>query len=66
MKRIKIEDKDLKKLMSKLDFVCNVTTKHCLVFTNSLHTIRVSKTTSDKARRLLNIKSELKRLNYAV
>ena len=63
---IKIDDKDLKKLMNSLGFVCNGTTKHCLVFTNPKHRIRVSKTTSDKHRRLKNIISELKRLNYVI
>ena len=61
-----INDKELNKFMKKLGFICNVTTKHCLVFTNGIHKIRVSKTTSDKARRLINIRAELRRLDYAV
>ncbi len=55
---MKIDDKDLKKFMSSISFVCNAVTKHCLVFTNGIHKIRVSKTTSDKARRLKNLKSD--------
>ena len=64
MKRI--DDKDLHKLMNSLGFMRIVDTKHCLVFTNQVHKIRTSKTTSDKHRRLKNIKAELKRLNYNV
>jgi len=63
---MKIDDKDLHKLMKGLGFVCNVATKHCLVFTNGVHKLRTSKTTSDKVRRLKNVKSEMKRLGYAV
>ena len=63
---MKIDDKDLHKLMKNLGFVCNVMTKHCLVFTNGIHKLRTSKTTSDKTRRLRNVKSEMKRLGYAI
>lgn len=61
---IKVDDKDLNKFMSKLGFICNVTTKHTLVFTNGTHKLRTSKTTSDKHRRLKNVKAELKRIGY--
>ena len=61
---MKIDDKELRKYMKSLGFVCNVMTKHTLVFTNGLHKVRTSKTTSDKFRRLKNVKSELKRMGY--
>jgi len=66
--KIKIEDKDLKKLMKHLGFIANGFTKHCIVFTDPIKQIRVrtSKTTSDKARRLKNLKSELQGLGYAI
>ena len=66
--KIKIDDKDLNKLMKRLGFICNAVTKHTLVFTDPIRQLRVrtSKTTSDKARRLKNLKSELRRLNYAI
>jgi len=63
---MRIDDKDLTKLMKKVGFVMSVTTKHCLVFTNGIHKLRTSKTTSDKVRRLKNVRAELKRLNYAI
>ncbi len=63
---MKIDDKDLHKLMRSLGFVCNVVTKHCLVFNNGKHKVRTSKTTSDKNRRLKNLKAELRRLNYEI
>lgn len=62
--RIKIDDKELNKLMNGLGFICNVTTKHTLVFTNGKHKLRTSKTTSDSKRRLKNVRAELKRLGY--
>lgn len=61
---IKIDDKELNKFMKKLGFICNVTTKHTLVYSNGTHKLRTSKTTSDKQRRLKNVKAELKRLGY--
>ena len=62
MKRI--DDKDLHKLMRRFGFVCSVMTKHCLVFNNGIHKIRTSKTTSDKVRRLKNVRAELRRYCY--
>ena len=63
---MRIDDKDLSKLMKRLGFVCNGTTKHTIIFTDPIKQIRVrtSKTTSDKARRLKNLISELRRLGY--
>jgi len=65
---MRIDDKELKKLMSSLGFVANGFTKHCIVFTDPVKQIRVrtSKTTSDKNRRLKNLKSELRRIGYEV
>ncbi len=63
---MKIDDKDLNKFMKKLGFVATVTTKHCLVFSNGIHRLRTSKTTSDKNRRLKNVKSQMQRLGYAI
>ena len=63
---MKIDDKDLNKFMKRLGFVCSAVTKHCLVFTDGNLKIRTSKTTSDKRRRLKNLKAELKRCGYAL
>ena len=63
---IKVDDKNLAKLMKRLGFVCNAVTKHTLVFSNGVHKVRTSKTTSDKQRRLKNLSAELRRLNYVI
>jgi hypothetical protein len=62
---MRFNDKELRKFMHRLGFVCNAMTKHCLVFTDGIHRIRTSKTTSDKKRRMKNIQAELRRLGYA-
>lgn len=61
---IKIDDKELAKLMKSIGFVYKKLTKHTLVFSNGVHDLKTSKTTSDKARRLKNVRSELRRLGY--
>ena len=61
---MKIDDKELAKLMKSLGFVYKKLTKHTIVFTNGVHDLSTSKTTSDKARRLKNVRSALKRLGY--
>jgi len=63
---MKIDDKELVKLMKKLGFVYKKLTKHTIVFSNGTHDVRTSKTTSDKARRLKNLTSELRRLGYGL
>ena len=63
---MKVDDKELNKYMKSLGYVCQVTTKHCLVFTNGTHKVRTSKTTSDKVRRLKNVKAQMRRLQNEV
>lgn len=61
---MKIDDKELSKLMKQLGFVYKKLTKHTIVFSNGVHDLSTSKTTSDKARRLKNVRASLKRLGY--
>ena len=63
---MKIDDKNLKKMLNSLGFVYKKLSKHCIVFSNGIHDIHTSKTTSDKARRLKNVKADLRRLNYVI
>ena len=59
---MKVDDKELSKFMKSLGYVCIATTKHCLVFSNGNLKLRTSKTTSDKVRRLKNVKAQMKRI----
>ncbi len=62
---MRIDDKDLHKFMKGAGYVYKKLSKHCIVFTNGEHDVYTSKTTSDKKRRLRNLKCELRRLQLA-